>query len=362
MKIILANPAHDVQLRNIVRSESMPGHIQVAYEREPSFLQGLETQGTFNQVIAAEEDGKILLFGCRSIRPMFINGERIDFGYLSSLRSTPLAKQKLGVARSYKTLREVHEDGRCLGYISTIINGNVEAVSTLTHGRAGLPYYKNMGTCRTVAIPLRKRKHASHPNISIRFAKPGGGALVVRLLENFGKQNQFFPALTKSDFGTPLLRDLPITQFLIAEQNGEACGIAALWDQSKFKQHRIRKYSPALRLAKPFLNGGLKLAGYSPMPKEGEQLKNAYFCFKAARNHNPKILQALLHHACNHLHQAGYSHCITGFHNDDPATSIVKHYPATTYRSRLFFTGWENDLKTFDQLDGRVLYFDPAIL
>lgn len=363
MKFILADKSHDAQLREILCASTMPGHIQITYEREPDFFQGLETQGSFNQVIAAEEDGKILGFGCRSIRPMFINGEAVDFGYISGLRSSPEAKQKMGVPRGYREFRKQHADGRCPGYITTIIDGNDAAVATLTQGRAGLPFYNDLGTCFTYAIALKKRcQHPPHTNITTRFAKPGEDSIVINLLNGFGRQYQFFPALTETDFGTPLLRDLPVTQFLIAEQSGIPCGTAAVWDTAKFKQHRIKKYSPLLQLAKPVLNNGLKLAGYAPLPKPGDQINSAYLCFKAAKNNRADILQTLLHDACRHLCQTGYSHCITGFHCTDPAASILSTYPTTLYRSRLFFVGWKDDLAAFGNLDGRIPCFEPAIL
>jgi len=362
MNFILANSAHNEQLRRIVRAESMPGHIQVAYEREPDFFQGLETQGTFNQIVAAEEGEQLIGFGCRSIRPMFINGERIDFGYLSGLRSSLEAKRRLGIARGYKTFKELHADGRCPGYITTIIDGNAEAISTIAQGRAGLPFYKELGSCITAAIALKKRNKAAHPHITVRFARPGEESTVIRLLETYGKYYQFFPALTEANFGTPLLRDLPITKFLIAEQHNEPCGIAALWDQSAFKQHRIKQYSSALKLARPLLNAGLKLNGRSPLPNEGTLLLYATFCFKAVKDSNPDILRALLQFACKHLHHAGYSHCITGFHQNDSGLGILKYFSAIRYHSRLFFAGWEDDLEIFNQLDRRTPYFDPAIL
>ena len=362
MKFILANQTHDAQLRAIVRSETMPGHISLAYEREPDFFYGLEIQGTFNQVVTAEDDGKIIGFGCRAIRPMFINGKCIDFGYLSGLRSSSLAKSKMGLSRGFRMFKEQHKDQRCSGYITTIISGNAEAFSTIAQGRAGLPFYKDMGECHTYAIALKKYSENHHTDILIRFAKTDEESKVIHLLKKFGKQHQFFPALTESDFGTPLLRDLPVTQFIIAEQNGKACGVAAIWDQSSFKQYRIKKYSRLLQLARPFVNIGLKFAGYSPLPKEGQTLRSAFLCFKAAKNNAPEILAPLLQYACDNMRQLGISHCILGFHDDDPAKKITEAYPTTVYRSRLYFAGWEKDLEIFNKFDNRISNFEPAIL
>lgn len=346
----------------MVRSAVMPGHIQIAYERDPDFFQGLEILGTFNQVVAAEENGALAIMGCRSIRPMFINGEAMDFGYLSGLRSSLSAKRGMGLAQGYQKLRELHRDGLCPGYITTIIDGNDEAFSTLAQGRAGLPLYKDLGEGRTYAIALNRRQRTHRSNISVRFARPGDVATVIKLFRHAGKEHQFFPAIGESDFGTPLLRNLPVTNFLIAEQNGQPCGLGAVWDQTAFKRHRIRKYSRAMKLGKPFLDAALRLGGYSRLPKEGDALNSAFFGFKTALDNDPTVHAALLRHACIHLRQAGVDHCITGFHEADPAQSALQGFRCSIYRSRLFFVGWDADLETFRRLDGRIPYFDPAIL
>ena len=363
MKFILATRNHEARFREIVRTEAMPGHIQIAYEREPDFFHGLETLGTFNQVIAATEAEAIVGFGCRSIRPLFINGNETDIGYLSGLRSSAIAKSKLGLARGYKMLKELHTDQRCPGYITTIIEGNLEASATIASGRAGLPAYKDLGECLTFAIPLkRRRKTKPHPALTIRFARNGEEALVANTLRQLGNRYQFFPALQAADFNTPLLRNLSITNFLIIESREEPHGIAAIWDQSAFKQHRIRAYSRAMRRAKPLINWTLKSAGYAPLPAKGEPLNHAYCCFAAVRNNDPNLMRVLVDHAYRHLAESGYAHMIIGFHAGNPARSALSGLPKTVYRSRLFFVGWEAEKAAFDALDERIIHFDPAIL
>jgi hypothetical protein len=269
----------------------------------------------------------------------------------------------MGLVRGYKMLKELHTDGRCNGYITTIIAGNNTAVSTIAQSRAGLPDYKDMGECRTYAVSLNKRSANQWPgSVSVRFAQAGEEVKIVKLLSRWGKNRQFFPALTESDFGTPLLRGLAVTQFIIAEQDGKACGVAAIWDQTSFKQYRIKKYSRPLRLTLPLINAGLKLTGYNPLPKEGQQLHSAFLCFKAAENNSPEILSSLLRYACSQMYQAGFSHCILGFHADDPAKTITDSHPATVYLSRLYFAGWKKEIEVYNKLDGRIPYFDPAIL
>lgn len=363
MKFILATAKEEAQLRAMTQDTPMPGHIQIRYEREPDFFQGLDIQGTFHQVVAAMEEGELLGFGCRSVRPMFINGKECDFGYLSGLRSSLQGKRRLGLARAYRRFKELHADQRCPGYITTIIEGNREAIATIASGRAGLPRYLDLGICETYALALKRRGSFPIPGpIRVRRAEEGEEARVISLLRHFGSESQFFPALQVSDFGTPLLRNLPVTAFLIAEDGKEACGIAAVWDQSAFKQHRLHAYSLPMRLARPFINLGLWARGLSPLPPAGKLLKHVTLCFRAVRDHDPSISGALIDAAAASLRDRGISYLITGFHQNDPGRNAMKHRPGTCYQSRLFFVGWEQELAYYQGLDSRPPCFEPAIL
>lgn len=363
MKFILAGRSEDAQLRAMMRNDPMPGHVQIAYEREPDFFHGLDIQGPFHQVVAAMEDGNLLGFGCRSVRPLFINGEERDFGYLSSLRSSLQGKRRLGLSRAFRLFKDLHADGRCTGYITTIIEGNREALHTIASGRAGLPHYLDLGRCETHAIPVRRRNGIQPTgHIQVRSAQKGEEDLVIALLHQWGPGSQFFPALRKEDFGTALLRNLNVTDFLIAEQDHQPCGIAAVWDQSAFKQHRIQAYSPMLKVTRPFLNLGLRLRGHHPLPSAGGILRQAALCFRAACEPDPAITTAFVQSAACRLQRQNIPWLILGFHESDPARGAMKNVFSHRYLSRMFFVGWEPEREIYRQLDSRPIHFEPAVL
>ncbi len=341
----------------------MPGHIRIRYEREPDFFHAMGILGSFSQVVAGVEEGRVLGFGCRSVRPMYVNGEACEYGYLSSLRSSLQGKQRLGLARGYQLFRTLHEDGRCEGYFSTIIDGNADAVSTIASGRAGLPTYHPLGTCTTYAVSgsrwSARRKDAG---IQVRFAEPGEEGRVISLLNRYGPASHFFPVLHERDFGSPLLRDLPVTRFLIAEDAHGDCGVAGLWDQSGFKQHRIIAYSPWIHRIRYLLNAGLVLSGRNTLPPPGQNLPFVYLCFRAVRDQDPAITRALVSKAREVLRQSRGTYLVTGCHERDPCRIGMEDVAQTRYRSRLYAVGWEKELPSYIALDNRVPYFDPAIL
>jgi hypothetical protein len=128
----LAGPEHDAGLRRLLAEEAMPGPIRLAYTREPDFFTGLALEGPFTQTFVALEDEAVVGMGTRAVRRLYINGEVEDVGYLGGLRVKPGAQRRLGLSRGYRLLKEIHGDGRCPGYLSTILEGNREAACTAT--------------------------------------------------------------------------------------------------------------------------------------------------------------------------------------------------------------------------------------
>src|SRR5437868_3001595 len=81
-----AQASDDAELRALLRETPMSGAIEVAFLREPNFFHASDIQGTLVQVFVGRLDNKIIGVGTRAIRPSFINGARVDAGYLADLR------------------------------------------------------------------------------------------------------------------------------------------------------------------------------------------------------------------------------------------------------------------------------------
>lgn len=87
----MADGSDDPALQRILRESPMPGKISVAFCREPSFFLGAGVQGKFYQVPVVRNrlKGAIAGFITRAVKPVFINGEVREIGYLSNLRIVP---------------------------------------------------------------------------------------------------------------------------------------------------------------------------------------------------------------------------------------------------------------------------------
>ena len=82
--------------------------------------------------MAREADtGEIIGVGNRSARPMFVNGEVREMGYMSQLRihtkyGTGLYLAR-GLSQGFKLYHDLHADGRAPYYLMSIIEDNIPA-------------------------------------------------------------------------------------------------------------------------------------------------------------------------------------------------------------------------------------------
>src|SRR5690348_8142448 len=126
----LATPDDDADLRRVLAATPMEGRIAIAFRREPSWFAAAVVDGRFRQVVACRdrETGRIIGFGSRSIREVYLNGRPASVGYLSGLRVLPEHRNLGLVARGYAALRALHADGRVPFYLTTIAAGNETAL------------------------------------------------------------------------------------------------------------------------------------------------------------------------------------------------------------------------------------------
>lgn len=343
----------------------MPGWIRLAFAREPDFFQAAGVQGKFNQVLVALEGGRVVGMGCRSIRPAWVDGRKIDVGYLSGLRLMSDVRRSGALARGYAALKALHDEKPVPAYLTTVMEDNTEAAKQLTSGRAGLPHYLDRGRFFTYAINLNRRRQ---PRLSCGLEVRRGGELpperVMAFMNECGSRRQFFPAVDATDFGTDYLRGLQPADLRVAIRGeDEIVGLAAVWDQSAFKQNIVEGYAAPVRLLRPAINVMLRLAGFRPMPACGEQLNMLYVAFCCARNDDPATLRFLLERIYAD-HQMGIHHfLVAGFHERDPLRAAMSHFLAFRYTSRLYLVYWDDGLDFVRRLDpGRVPHLEVATL
>jgi len=365
MRFELAGPRHDPQLRALLREHGMPGWVELALEREPDFFAGAAAMGGASQTIVALEDDTVVGMGCRSVREVYLNGRAASLGYLSGLRLQRRFRGGAALARGYRFLKQLHEDGRAAAYLSTIIEGNQEVIALLTGGRAGLPRYHDLGRYVTFAVALGAWAPGRLPCPDVIVSRAALAELdaVVVFLNEHGPRRQFFPVVRREDFNSPAWQGIEPRDALIARRaDGRIEGVAACWDQSAYKQTRVVRYRRSLAAIRPLLNAALGVSGLPRLPDEGTLLPAWSLSLVCIRDDNPGTLAALLNHV--HAERRGRCGWLTiGLHERDPLCRALGRWTSLRYASRLYAVYWDDGRSVVDGLaPERVPFLEVATL
>lgn len=369
----LATPADDPAIRRLLANNPVPGQVTLTYEREPNYFLGCATMGRFSQVLVArhQSSGEVAAVATRTTRPLFVNGEIEEVGYIGQLRVDERFRGRWLVSGGFRYFHHLHADGRVAGYITTIIAGNAEAQGILVErARRHFPVYREVDRVCTLAIILRKParlascvlRRQSTSRITHHASRTDLPA-IINFLHQHGSTKQFFPVFSEADFaGSATTLDFRAEDFVIARQNGQIVGVMGLWDQSRYKQTMVRAYHGSLRWLRPFYNGWLRFSGARPLPPPGQPIHFAYASFVCVAQNNPDTFGILLQYVYNLAVARGYAYLMLGLSTRDPLLAVARSYAHIPYYSRLYTVCWPDDLGFHEKLDQRIPYVEIATL
>jgi hypothetical protein len=308
--------------------------------------------GPFTQVLVARDGVNVVGVACRAVRQMYINGVAEDIGYLGQLRVDPLYRGRLLVARGFRMLRELHEDGKVRGYVTTIIEGNDEAVGVLVRcSRGGMPKYRFIERLFSLAVPVRRVAPASGRPPSLSRPEAGATREIAAFLAKYGPRRNFFPVYA----GEPL-------EFVTVERGGELAGVAALWDQRGYKQTIIDGYDPLLKMARPLYNIAARVIHKPILPKPGTALRTAYASFFCLAEDDPDVAHELIERLRVLAGGRGLDHVLLGFTAGDPLLAAARDFHPIEYPSCIYTVAWNDKDDLHDRLDSRPRALELAAL
>lgn len=371
----LATPADDADIRHLLATSPIPGSITMTYEREPEYFLGCGTMGHLYQVGVGRlsSDGTLVGLGCRASRPMFVNGQVEEVGYLGQLRIAPQHQGRWLLSDTFRFLHDLHADGRTDGYITTIIEGNTIAEGVLVRrALRQFPAYREVvRLCTPGVVIMRSRllrrllRPAMVPSCTIGRGSVGNLTAIVAFLQQQGSSRQFFPSYQVEDFGnSSLTHGFRIEDFVVAWRGGHIVGVMGLWDQSHYKQNVVQSYHGSLRWLRPVYNAGARMVGAQPLPAPGGHLRTAYASFICIENDQASIFDMLLWHTCELAAERGCGFLLPGLATTDPLLPTARRYPHIPYYSRLYTVCWQNEQEPtlHDRLDERIPYVEIASL
>jgi hypothetical protein len=377
----LATSDDDGDLRKILAATPMEGPIAVGFRREPSWFAGAVVDGRCRQVIACRDlqTGRIIGFGCRSIREVYVKGGPGVVGYLSSLRVLPEYRNLGLLARGYAALRKLHADAQVPCYLTTIAAGNRTALNILTSGRAGLPTYHPAGAYHTIAVAIPRRKKRTSKQYTNPKRKRGRTATIrsaskedlpqlLHFWATVGPRREFFPRLEPNDFLSPdgMMRGLSFDQLLLAEKDDRLVGTLAAWDQHSYRQSVVSAYHGGLGQFRWLYNMGSWFLSRPSLPRPGDAFRYFMGALPVVVKDQENVFAALLETLLDRMAGGPCTHFLLGLHEADPLLRIAQCYQVACYLTHLFLVSWPDEDSSAEEarlaLDGRVPYLEAGSL
>jgi len=366
VEVRLAGASDEPDIRALLRATPVEGRVVLSYEREPDYFLGCSTMGPRVDTFVARHrtTGDLVALACRAVRPLWVNGVVRDVGYLGHLRVSPRYRGRSLVQRGFRLLGSLDRDASLPGYLTTIVEGNAEALGILVRRpRPGLPAYRERARLCTLVIPTR----AGRPPRAGGIELTDGGTFdlhqVVEHLRRVGPSRQFFPAYHRADFipGAPLTRGFDPRNFIVAANQGAIAGVLGVWDQSAFKQVVVRGYRGMTARVRPLVALAARALGYPPPPRAPARLRIACASFLAVGDDRAETFDALLRGALGRARQLGSDYLTLALADSDPLLPAARAFRHRLYVSRLFTVDWRGGA-FLDEVASGVPYVDIASL
>ena len=362
-RLYLATEEDEADIRRLFRTNSVPGHVTVTYEREPDFFQGCGVTGHGHQVVVArnEPTGELAGVVCRAKRRVWIDGREEEVGYLSGVRVDERFRGRWLVPRGLKFLGELDAADPVPVHLATITGENREARGLLVERpRPGFPRFEEVGRLHTAVIPVRVAPAARDPATGVRSAVPEDLPRIVSLLNEHGRERQYSQVYCEEEFRGPETLGFRVEDFVVFERDGGLSGVAGLWDQSAFKQTVVREYSRGLRWTRPLYDTAARLTRRHPLPAPGESLRSAYAAFVCVADDDRSVFRALLRRLLGLAAERGHAFLVAGLAANNPLLAEVRRYAHVPYHSTLYTVSWRGGPHATP--DGRIPHVEVATL
>ncbi len=334
-----AGPADESQCRALLRVP-MEGAVSIALEREPDSRIAASIEGDRHHTIVARDrnSGRLLGIGSRAVRKVWIDGRPQRLGYLGQLRRIPAMRGRMRLlATAFAEMERTRRPDEVQYDLTSIAADNLPARRLLERGIAGLPVYRPLCEVDTMVMPASRRTFRRLPQDVSR----GSDALISRIadcLQRNLRRFRFAPVWTEDDLRSATrTRGLDPTDFLVIRRGDRVTACLALWDQREFKQVRVTGYVPRLKLVRPWLNAGLRMASLPRLPAAGRTLDLGYLSHLAVDEDDPASMQALMVAARRAARQRGLDRLALGLTTVHPLRKKLRlPFGCREYRSRLY--------------------------
>lgn len=361
----LAGSEDEAELRALLRSQSLPGWVNLSFEREPNYFAAAASEGEWHRVLLARERKSRALVGfcSRSIRRVFFNGEVQRLGYLGQFRSAP---DWQGSYRTYRALskgfaevwRQLRGNDEIPFDITSILADNRQARRILEADLPGMPHYQWLSGFNTLVY--RSGGGGSNRGNQVESGSVVGLAAIADCLQRNYQRYQFSPVWSETAL---LSAGLSANDFLVLRNGRMITACVAIWDQREFKQAVVHSYKKPLGSLRPLVNLAAPLLGLPRLPPVGERISQAWLSHLACDEDSSASFEALLSGAIVRSRQLGMEQLMLGLTDAHPLLPVAQHVRRhLEYRSDIFLIQWDKSTMHGERIDALPLHLEVATL
>ena len=317
----------DAALRVIAASSPMEGDITLRVTRDPDFFQLNRLEGNQWRVGVAEVDGRVVGCVMGAERRAYLHGVERRTLYAGDLKVLPVMRGT-GVADAlirWVMAALLDMGGPDSPILLTVLAGN-HAMERRTSGRGTTPGVARFATIRALSIPLLFPRAFKESGVRVSTATSRDIPEMLELWRRVGPTRQLAPVLTDATFASWIASapGLDISSYRLArDARGRLVGFMAWWDQVTFKQSRVLRYSPRLRVARAVLNGAAAVTRGTPLPEAGALLRYCTAYNVCVPDEAPEALRALVRSSYAELRADRYAFATIGLDVRDPLCAAL---------------------------------------
>ncbi|HNE13479.1 MAG TPA: hypothetical protein PLJ14_02845 [Accumulibacter sp.] len=347
IRFTIATQDDDVELRALLRENSMASWVTMAVEREPSFFAGMNRFGRDMAMIARDGDRAVGMY-VRSEHPVHLNGHPARIGYLGALRIDAGYRRRVRALRDgYAAAFAADESGVAEFCYTCIASENRAARRLLEANLKGLPKYVAAGQVIALAMSSARGKEIGHW-LPMRQDE---GAAVCAWHNTIAASRQFSPELN------PMTLNATGADFFVChDEAGEPAACMALWNQNSYKQVVARAYRQPLATLRPLYNVVAAARRQVMLPRPGQAVDQTYLAFFAADAERAPPMQELVADA---LAKCSTPVLTMGLSDRDPdLQNIIVRFRPSSYAMTVYTVCYAD----LPGLDGRPVQPEIAVL
>jgi len=339
--------------------------LTICFDREPDIFLIPELKSDYTQCVGFFKESELLGFAMISYQNVYVNKKPRTVMYFCNVYLKKMGRHHRFILRALKYFLKRTYQHANIGY-AIVMKGNKPAESYINRNESqfsSVAFSKSISLLDVKNIILTRRKKESS-RYKVRHARNEDIDVIVTFLDEEYSRRLFAPVISREKFIRNLRRrpGFGISNYYIAEENGEIAGVCAAWDTSALRQNRVLFYRKSFKLKKMLFSFLEFIFKFPPLPREGEAFRDVTITDYAIKERNPEVMEALLLKISNEYREKKYNILIFGSYYEDPLLKASKKFFSKSVISNIVLFS-KNKIDFEDgKIDTSKPYIDIALL